>query len=81
MAVFEDDKFLVIPVKYLDRMSVTTRGHLYAVMERLRKLREGDGKDTDNQYYVVNQDEPYANDVLNTILLGEERKEKRDGKR
>ena len=78
MAVFEDDKFIVIPTKYLDRLSMTLRGQLKYITARVRDLRIEDRKhNLDPRYYVVNQDEKYALDVLNTILLGEERKERK----
>ena len=82
MPEFDDDKFIVIPTKYLDRLSMTLRGQLKYITARVRDLRIEDRKhNLDPRYYVVNQDKDYALDVLNTILLGEERKERRDGER
>ena len=80
MAAFEDSKFIVIPTKYLDRLTVTARVQLRTVLNRVQGLRAEDGKESENKYYVVNRNEPYADDVLNTILLGEERKERENGK-
>ena len=80
MAAFEDSKFIVIPTKYLDRLTVTARVQLRTVLNRVQRLRAKDGKESENKYYVVNRNEPYADDVLNTILLGEERKERENGK-
>jgi hypothetical protein len=81
MAEFEKDKFIVIPTKYLERISTTARIQLAAVMNAVEKVR---GKDKVvnlyPEYYVVNQDEPYAEDVLSVILRGEERKERENGK-
>ena len=74
---FEDDKFLVLPTKYVDQLSTTQKGQLRYIFARVEALRVSAGKtELDPKYYVVNQDEPYALDVLNTILLGEERKER-----
>ena len=71
---FEDDKFIVIPTKYLEEVSQTVRVHLDSVLERVRALRLLDKKDPYPKYYVCNRDEDYAEDVLNEILRGEERK-------
>jgi hypothetical protein len=81
MAEFEDDKFIVIPTKYLERMSTTARIQLAAVMNAVEKARVKDKVvNLYPEYYVVNRDEPYAEDILSTILLGEERKERENGK-
>jgi hypothetical protein len=77
MAEYSYDKFFVIPFNYAEEMPLTARGHLIAVMEQLAKLRTRDGVSTAPRYYVVSRDEPYGDEVLNTILLGEERKEKK----
>jgi hypothetical protein len=80
MASFIEDKFLVLPTKYLDQLSTTNKAHLNYILNRIKVMREEQGKTDSPKYFVCNQDEPYANDVLNTILLGEERKE-RDNER
>lgn len=76
MAVFEEDKFIVIPTKYLGQLTQTAYLQLVRVLDRVSNLRAAAGKREAAKYYVVNRDEPYAEDVLNIILLGEERKEK-----
>ena len=81
MARFEDDKFIVLPTKYVEQMPSTLKTQLAYVCDRVRTLRsDAKGEYTPvPKYYVCNQDEPYAQDVLNTILLGEERKEAEHG--
>ena len=77
MAGYEKDKFLVIPTKYLSRMSRTTRGQLKYILTQLEAIRRRDGNEnTRPKYYVVNQDEPYSEQVLDIILAGEEKKER-----
>lgn len=76
MAEFEEDRFVVIPRKYVERLSMTARLYLTQMVRQVRAMREQDGKTGEPLYYVVNRDEPYAEDVLSTILLGEERKER-----
>jgi hypothetical protein len=81
MAEFEDDKFIVIPTKYIERLSMTARIQLVAVMGAVEKVRVKDKVvNLYPEYYVVNRDEPYAEDVLSIILRGEERKERENGK-
>ena len=78
MAAFEEDRFVVIPRKYVERLSMTARLALTQMVRQVRAMREQDAGEPVpySKYYVVNRDEPYAEDVLNIILLGEERKEK-----
>ena len=74
----DDDKFIVIPKETMERLSMTARGQLGYMMSQINTMREKDagGPVPSPRYYVVNQDEPYADEVLNTILLGEKRKER-----
>ena len=78
MATFEEDRFVVIPRKYVERLSMTARLALTQMVRQVRAMREQDAGEPVpcSKYYVVNRDEPYAEDVLSTILLGEERKER-----
>ena len=73
-AEFQDDKFIVIPTKYLSLLASTVRGQLNYVLNRVRALRVSQGKGHHPGYYVVRRDEPYANEVLKMILKGEEEK-------
>ena len=67
MAEFED-KFFVINRKHLKRIPPFVRP---IIREAMRHI-------PDNKYYVCNQDEPYAQDVIQTILKGEECKEAKE---
>ena len=78
-AKFEDDKFVVIPTKYIVDLPTTARIQLRYILHQVGRLREAAGKtDLDPKYYVVNRDEPYADEVLGTILLGEKHKGKKN---
>ena len=44
------------------------------LLKRIRENRKIDGRPTDNRYIVCNQDEPYAEEVWQTILKGEDAK-------
>lgn len=78
MAEFEDNKFIVVKMDDYMRLSITNRGKLLGVLDMIQKTRLKDGRDPEPKYYVCNRDEPYSMDVLNTILKGEERKERND---
>jgi hypothetical protein len=82
-----EHKFITINVKHLIDLGVhedptgeeavnkfiSSADDLLEVYEKLlgRKLQ-------DNQYYVCNKDEPYAEKILATILEGEDEKENKD---
>lgn len=74
MAEVINDKYIVIKTedaeKYLDDFE---RGQLEMICRRIAKRREADGKAV-NAYWVCNQDEPYADKVLQVILDGEDQK-------
>jgi len=63
-----EEKFLVINWKHLKAMP-------YTLFERMADLLEAMQPHLpDNKYYVCNQDEPYAQDVLDVISRGEDEK-------
>lgn len=66
MAEKEYDKFIVIKRADLCKLSVDQRSVLYDILEKV---------DNQNKYVVCNQDEPYAEEVWQTILDGETKKE------
>ena len=68
---FEENKFIVINVKDFEALSRTNRNTLVGVLDKLYRDRESVGKDPMPRYYVCNQDEPYAGEVLKAILDGE----------
>lgn len=83
---FEPDKFIVINRKRFDRFhGVNGRTgrdwqHPYLwklcnAIENFAKLyKKETGKKMNQKYYVCNQDEPYADEVLKVILEGEKKK-------
>ena len=80
MAV-KENKFivLIIPVKDADEFFHKYQNDydkLHAVQQHLMKFRISKGKKPSNQYIIVNQDEPYAEDVWEAILQGEEAKKR-----
>lgn len=64
MAVYEE-KFIVINHKHLDRISEDEKKFLHVILMKLANH---------NNYYVCNQDEPYAQKVIGIILTGEDEK-------
>lgn len=68
MAEYQE-KFLVLNLKHLEELTDETRTVFEDACERVR-----DELKLDNKYYVCNQDEPYAGDVINIILSGEDKK-------
>lgn len=91
MAEYEE-KFIVINKKRLSELNdempqtrhdLTIRSHP-AVTELLNALEDFEsayssntGKKLDQKYYVVNQDEPYAENVIKFILDNETEKEQK----
>jgi hypothetical protein len=67
MAIYEDGKFIVINTKYLkDNGGVFVSRFLETLPDLNLPI---------NKYYVVNQDEEYASEILKLILKGEDKKE------
>ncbi|OOR04524.1 hypothetical protein BW897_31940 [Bacillus cereus] len=65
-------KFGVLKIE--DVVKVSTQSELAVLDGIVRKIgimREEEGRNTEPKYYVVNQDEPYAEDVLNLIKMHE----------
>lgn len=75
------NKFIVIPVKYAEKMSGKNRQRLSWILQDVAKQRRVQGKTADPRYYVCNQDEPYAGKVIRTILDGEDAKRPREKRR
>jgi hypothetical protein len=57
--------------KYLSAEQITA---LAKIMWTIERGRDADGKTPFNKYLVCNQDEPYADKVLQAILAGEDAK-------
>lgn len=71
MAVYED-KFIVLNKKFLENLSDIESNELMYLMSKA-------GSENDNYYYVVNQDEPYADRVWELISDYEDFKTNRQG--
>ena len=52
--------------------------YLNAVLNTIADGRKNDGKQTDNSYYICNTDEPYADEMLEVILKGENKRKLTD---
>ena len=63
MSAQYEEKFVVINVKYLNRFQLVKLSQVL-----------GEFNLPNNNYYVCNQDEPYAGKVIQTILEGEDMK-------
>jgi hypothetical protein len=83
----KEDKYLVIPRKYLDKLPVDIVKEfmmsLTILESEIDKVRKEEKKSPfcTNKYYVVNQDEPYANLVWQRIAMGEKEKLKQQLKK
>jgi hypothetical protein len=75
MAIFEE-KFIVINLKHIKQLS---QSHPNFVEQLKNDLEFVSLMIPPNNYYVCNQDEPYAQTILEIILEGETKKET-DGK-
>ena len=64
-AKFESNKFLVVNRKYLNSFPGWKCGLVAWALQCI------EDKVPENHYYVCNQDEPYADKVLDVILKGE----------
>ncbi len=71
---YDDQKFLVVPAKDVRALPDELQKGLFAALAAIMEARVRDGLPATNKYYVVNQDEPYAGQILHDILIGEEKK-------
>ena len=62
-----ENKFIVINIKDLEYLTDEYREKLFVITKAIQFGREEDGKKINN-YWVCNQDEPYAEQVRNIIL-------------
>lgn len=80
---FEPDKFIVINRKHLEELTKLDKEKDFDFKKEFNILFECfvkfyktlTGNEFINKYYVCNQDEPYAQKVLDVILEGERAKE------
>ena len=82
-----EEKFIVINKKRLVELNEVTTSfqphpmcdRLLTLLEEFKQVYENDfGKKLDQKYWVVNQDEPYADQVRDIILKHETQKQKED---
>ncbi|HWR19069.1 MAG TPA: hypothetical protein VN608_05555 [Clostridia bacterium] len=57
-------KFIVLPLKYLERLSPYEKADVANVENRIARLRRHEKKDPWPEYIVINTDEPYASEVI-----------------
>lgn len=67
MAKYEE-KFIVINNKHINELPLQDKDEFIQALVKIRKLIP------ENKYLVCNQDEPYAQNVLDIILSGEDAK-------
>ncbi len=72
---FKDNQFIVINRKHLELVGATHPDVSELLVRSIQLLHDMHevlfGSSIDHQYYVCNQDEEYAPDVLRLILLNE----------
>jgi len=66
MEIELEEKFIVLNLKHLNNQDNSIKRELSNILSKLKM--------PDNKYYVCNQDEPYAQEVINIILKGEKEK-------
>jgi len=71
---YDDNKFLVLESRDLAELDAAERYALSGVLASIMKRRKAAGVSQINKYFVVNQDEPYAGQILHDILIAEEKK-------
>ena len=69
------EKFLVINGKDLKGLTPLKQAKLGEIMNDIEAYRSKRGTTPEAKYYVCNQDEPYAQQVIDIILQGETTKE------
>lgn len=75
MAVVKPNMFVVINKKDAEKLPENVRIWLDNVLESINHIRVQRGSNADPKYWVCNQDEPYAPNVIKAILDGEKMKE------
>jgi len=66
------EKFFILKTEDINRyLSLKEQRTLSLLQDTIAQGRFDDGKTSDNGYYIVNQDEPYAKAVKELIEMGE----------
>lgn len=65
-------KYIVLKVEDIEDVATyTEKETLKDIAERVSMLRKRQGRNTKPEYYIVNKDEPYADEVRKLIEGGE----------
>ena len=67
-----EEKFIVINKKHLNKIPKGRKDNFLDIIDDLSDWLP------DNKYYVCNQDEPYAKKVIDIILKGETKKQRKN---
>jgi hypothetical protein len=67
-------KYLVLKTEDIDA-ALDSRGQFYLsqIVQSVRDYREKQGK-TDNRYFVINDDEPYFDEVVRLVVTSDQEK-------
>lgn len=60
-------KFVVIPLKYLNRLSPIFQQAIQGIDDRITKMRLLEGKNVNSEYIVINTDEPYIQEIIEVM--------------
>jgi len=75
----DETKFLIFKIADIQRyLSPLEQANLAVCIERISECRANDGR-PDNDYWVVNLDEPYAGEVGHLIMRHEAEKAQKEG--
>jgi hypothetical protein len=74
-AEYEDDKFLVLKKEDIEQyLNYNQKLEFQECLNAIKYKRRIYGKPAVNKYYTCNQDEPYAQEVIDLILTREAQK-------
>ena len=76
-----EEKFIVININRFKELNQKRNTYEHSAVRKLKdalnifySICDSNNIKVDHKYYVVNQDEPYANEIIKLILEGEENK-------
>lgn len=70
-----ENKFLVLKLSDIDKLDEPRRLEVQVIIQAINKIRLNEERGPIPKYWVCNQNEPYAQRVIDYILIGEDRKE------
>lgn len=62
-----EHKFIVLSLKYLDRLEPHFKDGVTNAANKIARLRIIDGKDPVPEYIVINTDEPYIDEIIDVL--------------